>query len=152
MMATVPTLTHLQSDESVIQQLITHPVPADADLFATVDRCAALVSVLLETDDTATRAALCERLLQTLRQLRHLSDADLPPHLIAQLIEGEKLTSCVPDCWQETAIQVDYALDLTQAIMGGTLPASVAKGLTGLLHDLVWLLAAFVKEPYITTH
>lgn len=26
------------------------------------------------------------------------------------------------------------------------------KELTGLLHDMVWLLAEFVKEPRITTH
>ncbi|MEB6377513.1 hypothetical protein MXM41_00945 [Leclercia adecarboxylata] len=151
-MTTVPTLTYLQSDESVIQQLIAQPVPAEANLFETADRSAALVSVLLETGDTATHGVLCERLLQSLRQLRTLCDADLPPHLIEQLIVGEKLTSCVPDCWQDTAIQVDHALALTQAIMGGTLPASVAKELTGLLHDLVWLLAEFVKEPCITAH
>ena len=41
---------------------------------------------------------------------------------------------------------------LTLAVMGGTLPANVAKELTELLHDMVWLLAEFVKEPYITAH
>ena len=49
-------------------------------------------------------------------------------------------------------MQVDYAVALTLAVMGGTLPASVAKELTGLLHDMVWLLAGFVKEPYIPAH
>jgi hypothetical protein len=62
------------------------------------------------------------------------------------------MTSCVPDCWQETTLQVDYAVALTLAVMGGTLSASVAKELVGLLHDMVWLLAEFVKEPYITAH
>lgn len=151
-MATIPTLTYLQSDESIILPLITQPELTEMDLFESADRCAALVSVLLETDDPATRAMLSQCLLQTLYQLRELCDADLPPHLIAQLIVGEKLTSCVPDCWQETAIQVDHALAMTQAIISDTLPASVTKELTGLLHDLVWLLAEFVKEPYITSH
>lgn len=151
-MATITDLSYLQSDESVIHQLTTLPLPATADLFEVADRCSALVSVLVETDDAATCTALCERLLQSLRQLRELCDADLPPYLIAQLIVGEKLTSCVPDCWQETETQVDYAVALTLAVMDGTLPASVAKELTGLLHDLVWLLAEFVKEPYITAH
>ncbi len=68
------------------------------------------------------------------------------------MIEGETLTSCMPDCWQETALQVDYAQALTQAIMGGTLPAKVEKELAGLLHDLVWLMNEFVREPYITVH
>ncbi|WP_233101351.1 hypothetical protein ACJYFV_10805 [Enterobacter asburiae] len=133
-------------------QLISRPLPANAALFVVADSCAALVSVLVETDDVASRAALCERLLQTLRRLRELCDVDLPPYLIEQLIMGEKINSCVPDCWQDTLTQVDYVLALTQVVMGGTLLAHVAKELTGLLHDMVWLLAEFVKEPRITTH
>ncbi|HIC8802685.1 MULTISPECIES: hypothetical protein [Enterobacter cloacae complex] len=133
-------------------QLISRPLPANAALFVVADSCAALVSVLVETDDVASRAALCERLLQTLRRLRELCDVDLPPYLIEQLIMGEKINSCVPDCWQDTLTQVDYVLALTQVVMGGTLLAHVAKELTSLLHDMVWLLAEFVKEPRITTH
>lgn len=151
-MATIPTLAYPQSDDSVIQQLLAKPLPASADLFEVADNCAALVSVLLETDDSATRATLCDRLLHALRQLRERCDIELPPKLIAKLIAGEKLTSCMPDCWQDSAVPVDYALALTQAIAGGTLPASVAKELARLLHDVVWLLAAFVKEPSITAH
>ena len=151
-MTTLSNLSYTPSDESIIKQITALPLAADADLFETADRCAALVSVLLETDDAAGFTALCDRLLHGLRQLRELCDADLPSHLISQLIVGEKLTSCVPECWQETAIQVDHALALTQAVMGGTLPAKIEKELTGLLHDLIWLLAEFVKEPYITAH
>lgn len=152
MMTTIPTLTYPQSDEQVIPASLTTPLPAAADLFEVADRCAALVSVLIETDDRASRTALCEGLLHALHQLRERCDAELPPHLIAQLIQGETLTSCMPDCWQETAPQVDYALALVQAILGGTLPASVEKELAGLLHDLVWLVNEFVKEPYISVH
>lgn len=152
MMTTIPTLTYPQSDEQVIPASLTTPISAAADLFEAADRCAALVSVLIETDDKASRTALCEGLLHALRQLRESCDAELPPHLIVQLIQGETLTSCMPDCWQETAPQVDYALALVQAILGGTLPASVEKELAGLLHDLVWLVNEFVKEPYITVH
>jgi hypothetical protein len=36
--------------------------------------------------------------------------------------------------------------------MSGELPANVAKELTGLLHDMVWLLAEFVKEPRVVAH
>lgn len=151
-MATTPTLTSLPSDESVILQLLSQPLPADADLFIVADNCAALVSVLVEIEDAKLFTVLCERLLQALRKLRELCDVDLPPDLIAQLIMGEKMNSCVPDCWQDTLTQVDYVLALTQAVMGGTLPAHVAKELTGLLHDMVWLLAEFVKEPRITAH
>ena len=142
----MPALRHIRL------QLISRPLPANAALFVVADSCAALVSVLVETDDVASRAALCERLLQTLRRLRELCDVDLPPYLIEQLIMGEKINSCVPDCWQDTLTQVDYVLALTQVVMGGTLLAHVAKELTSLLHDMVWLLAEFVKEPRITAH
>lgn len=152
MMTTIPTLTYPQSDEQVIPPSLATPLSAAADLFEVADRCAALVSVLIETEDSASRTAICESLLHALHQLRERCDAELPPHLIAQLIQGETLTSCMPDCWQETAPQVDYALALVQAILGGTMPASVEKELAGLLHDLVWLLNEFVKEPYITVH
>lgn len=151
-MATIPTLTYPQSDEQVIPPSLTTPLSATADIFEVADRCAALVSILIETDDSASRTALCEGLLHALRQLPERCDAALPLHLVAQLIQGETLTSCMPDCWQETAPQVDYALALVQAILGSTLPASIEKELAGLLHDLVWLVNEFVKEPYITVH
>ncbi len=151
-MATIQILTYCHSDEIVTDHLTIMPLTDEADLFEVADNCAALVNVLIETDDSSSRTALCERLLHALRQLRELCDADLPPHLLAHLIQGETLTSCMPDCWQDTAPQVDYALALVQAILGGTLPASVEKELAGLLHDLVWLLDEFVKEPYISVH
>lgn len=151
-MATIPEFSYALSEESVIHNLINLPISDSADLFELADASTAFVSVLLETDDAVTFATLCERLLATLKRLRECCDAELPQYLVEQLIAGEKINSCVPDCWQETTLQVDYAVALTLAVMGGTLPASVAKELTGLLHDMVWLLAEFVKEPYIAAH
>ena len=151
-MATIPEFSYVLSEESVIHNLINLPVSESADLFELADACTAYASVLLETDDAVAFAILCERLLAALKRLRECCDAELPAYLVEQLIAGEKIASCVPDCWQETTLQVDYAVALTLAVMGGTLPANVAKELTGLLHDMVWLLAEFVKEPYITAH
>ncbi|HFV9242514.1 TPA: hypothetical protein ACIAIH_001416 [Enterobacter bugandensis] len=151
-MATTPGFSYTLSEESAVHHLINASISDSADLFEVVDACTAYVSVLVETDDAVTFATLCKRLLEALKQLRECCDAELPPYLVEQLIAGEKIASCVPDCWQETTLQVDYAVALTLAVMGGTLPASVAKELTGLLHDMVWLLAEFVKEPYIQAH
>lgn len=151
-MATTPGFSYALSEESAVHHLINASISDSADLFEVVDACTAYVSVLVETDDAVTFATLCKRLLEALKQLRECCDAELPPYLVEQLIAGEKIASCVPDCWQETTLQVDYAVALTLAVMGGTLPASVAKELTGLLHDMVWLLAEFVKEPYIQAH
>ncbi|MCU6398742.1 hypothetical protein KW811_09650 [Enterobacter quasiroggenkampii] len=151
-MATTPEFSYALSEESAVHQLITHPISDSADLFELADACAAYVSVLVETDDAVAFATLCKQLLAALKRLRECCDSELPPYLVEQLIAGEKIASCVPDCWQETTLQVDYAVALTLAVMGGTLPINVAKELTGLLHDMVWLLAEFVKEPYIRNH
>ncbi|MDE4081357.1 MULTISPECIES: hypothetical protein [Enterobacter cloacae complex] len=151
-MATTPNFSYALSEESAVHHLINTSISDFADLFELADTCAAYVNVLVETDDTVTFTTLCERLLAALKRLRECCDSELPSYLVEQLIAGEKITSCVPDCWQETALQVDYAVALTLAVMSGTLPANVAKELTGLLHDMVWLLAEFVKEPYIPAH
>ena len=151
-MATTPGFSYALSEESAVHHLISTSISDSADLFELADACTAYVSVLVETDDAVTFATLCTRLLVALKRLRECCDAELPSHLVEQLSAGEKIASCVPDCWQETTLQVDYAVALTLAVMGGTLPASVAKDLTGLLHDMVWLLAEFVKEPYIQAH
>ncbi|EGQ5295046.1 TPA: hypothetical protein ACVFFV_002982 [Enterobacter cloacae] len=151
-MTTIPSLSYALSEEGIVYHHLHLQHSDSADLFELADACTAYVSVLVETDDAVTFATLCKRLLAALKRLRECCDAELPSYLVEQLIAGEKITSCVPDCWQETALQVDYAVALTLAVMGGKLPASVAKELTGLLHDMVWLLAKFVKEPYITAH
>ena len=151
-MATIPGFSYALTEESSVYHLLHQQLPDSADLFELADACTAYVSVLVETDDPVTFSILCERLLELLKRLRECCDTELPPHLVERLIAGEKIVSCVPDCWQETTLQVDYAVALTLAVMGGTLPAGVAKELTGLLHDMVWLLAEFVKEPYIATH
>ena len=151
-MTTLPGFSYSLAEKSAVYHLTHLPLPDSADLFELADSCAACVSVLIETDDAFTHAILCERLLAVLKRLRERCDTELPPHLVERLIAGEKIVSCVPDCWQETALQVDYAVALTLAVIGGTLPAREAKELTGLLHDMVWLLAEFVKEPYIAAH
>jgi hypothetical protein len=87
--------------------------------------------------------------LHALEALERLCDDELPPHLIEQLIAGDAVPSCMPHCWQETITPVTYARALAQAILGNTLPQEVNKALTGLLHDMVFLLAEFVKEPYL---
>ncbi|WP_431138732.1 hypothetical protein [Enterobacter mori] len=142
-------LSPLSSYENFIQQLITIPLPVSANLFDVVDLCAAFASALVEADCASDRNALCGRLLHALGELERLCDDDLPPQLIEQLIAGETSLSCMPACWQETVMPVNYAQALAQAILGNTLPQGVNDALTGLLHDLVFLLEAFVKEPYL---
>lgn len=51
--------------------------------------------------------------------------------------------------FQTAGRTVHYAQALPQAILGNILPQEVNIALTGLLHDLVFLLEAFVREPYL---
>ncbi|MCK7317300.1 hypothetical protein L8P35_11350 [Enterobacter cloacae] len=149
-MTILSTLSNPPSNANFIQQLIALPLPATADLFEVVDLCATFASVLVETDNVSERDALCGRLLHAMTALERLCDDDLPQHLIEQLIAGDAEPSCMPDSWQDTATPVKYAQALAQAIQGNTLPQSVNNALTGLLRDMVYLLADFVKEPYLT--
>ena len=142
-------LSPLSSYENFIQQLIAIPLPVSANLFDVVDLCAAFASALVEADDASERNALCGRLLHALGALERLCDDDLPPQLMEQLIARDVTPSCMPDSWQDTLTPVHYAQTLAQAILGNTLPQEVSMALMGLLHDLVFLLEAFVKEPYL---
>lgn len=148
-MATIPTLTFSDHHEKFTRQLIAHPLPSSADLFEVADFCAAFASVLIETDDAAERNALCGRLLNALMHMERLCENDLPLQLLDQLSAEEIPVSIMPECWQETDIPVSYAVALSQSLLSNNLPDSIAKALAGLLHDLVYLLADFVKEPYI---
>lgn len=145
-LSTLPESSHV----NFIEQLIALPLPASADLFDVVDICAAFASALVEVGNIRERNALCGRLLHALDELERRCDDDLPPHLIEQLIAGDAVPSCMPDSWQDMVTPVNYAQALAQAILGNTLPQGVNDALTGLLHDMVYLLVDFVKEPYLT--
>lgn len=151
-MATIPTFSFSEHHGKFTQYLISHPLRSTADLFEVADFCAAFASVLVEAHDATERNALCGRLLNALMHMERLCTNDLPAHLIDSLSAEEIPVSTMPDCWQETDIPVSYAIALTQALLGNNLPEPAAKALTGLLHDLVYLLADYVKEPYIPHH
>ena len=144
------TLSYSEFDENVIHHLFTAPIPATADLFEVTDLCTVYVNVLLETKEVTVRLALCGRLSHVLARLLHLCDEDLPPHLVAQLTVDEPPQSAMPDCWQDTYLMVEYLQSLNLVLLGNTLPGKVAEDLTGLLHDLVYILRDYVREPYRT--
>lgn len=148
-MATIPTLANPQSTDSIACQLLDLPIPSTLDLFELTDCCCAFVNVLLETHHKAERLALCGRLAFTLDEIKNRCDEDLPLHLVEQLSTEILAQSCVPDCWQDTAMLVGYAQALNQALLSQTLASAVSQELAGLLHDLVYLLADFVREPYL---
>ncbi|EJH2658562.1 hypothetical protein NDG35_001721 [Salmonella enterica] len=57
--------------------------------------------------------------------------------------------SCVPDCWVDSYLLVDYAQSFTQVLLSCALPRGTTVNLTGLLHDLIMLMAEYLKQPYL---
>ena len=103
--------------------------------------------MLLETDEHTDRMALCGRLVHALIQLERLCEEDLPPHLLAQLSTITQPEMAIPDGWQDTDMLLGYAKALSQTLLSNAQPEAVAKELTGLLHDLVYLLVDQLKGP-----
>ncbi len=131
-----------------MNNLLNMPIPATADLFQVADLCSEFVIKLVESDDPAESLALCGRLSHALTALRQLCDEDLPPHLLESLTVDEPPAPCVPDCWVDSNVLVEYAQGLTQVLLSRTLSNPVMVPLTGLLHDLVILLTDYLKQPY----
>lgn len=148
-MATTLTPSHLYDFCPVINDLLTMPLPATADLFQVADLCSDFVIRLVESDNTTESLALCGRLSQALSALQQLCDEDLPAHLLTHLTSDEPPAPCVPDCWSDSSALLEYAQGLTQALLSRTLPDAVTVTLTGLLRDLVILLTDYLKQPYI---
>ncbi|MBV8042219.1 hypothetical protein [Pluralibacter sp.] len=130
-------------------QLLTRSLSASDDLFGVLDLCTALVSVLVETDDCTERVALCGRLVHSLTALNALCEADLPPHLISSLTTQTLTPADLPDCWQDTAMLLGYLQTLVNVLLSNTQPEATARDISGLLHDLTWLLADSLKTPFI---
>ncbi|HAF1791888.1 TPA: hypothetical protein H2W70_001894 [Salmonella enterica] len=131
----------------IMNKLLTIPIPASADLFQLADICAAFAAELVESTDAAERLALCGRLSHALTALRLLCDEDLPSHLIERLTAADLPAPCIPECWTDSYLLVGYAQGLTQALLSCSLPCGVAVELTGLLHDLIMLMAEYLKQP-----
>ncbi|PAN77298.1 hypothetical protein CIW69_09655 [Enterobacter cloacae] len=148
-MATIPTLAHPHSSDSIACQLLDLPISSTQDLFELTDCCCAFVNVLLETHNRAERLVLCGRLAFAIEELKNRCDEDLPSHLIEKLSTALPAQSCMPDCWQDTAMLVGYAQALNQALLSQTLASAVSQELAGLLHDLIYFLADYVREPYL---
>lgn len=130
-----------------MNKLLTTPLPASADLFQLADMCAAFAAELPESTGVTKSLALCGRLSLALTAVRLVCDADLPPHLVEQLTADELPEPCVPDCWLDSCLLIDYAQALAEALLSCALPLSTTKELTGLLHDLIILMAEYLKQP-----
>ena len=144
------TIPNLFSNDSFTAQLLATPLPASANLFDVTDFCAGFVNILLDTDEAPERMAILGRLSQAFTRMAQLCDDDLPPDLVAQLTTDELPDTRMPDCWHDTYLTVGYLQSLTQALLGNTLAKPLADDLAGLLHDMVYIVRDYVREPYLS--
>lgn len=148
-MNTCTAQTYPETFQQQINEVLATPLPGSADLFTVLDRCAEFASVMVECNEVCCRLALCGRLSHALTVLRQRCDEDLPALLVNQLTTDTVPVSNVPECWHDSEMLLDYADALTLALCGKTLPEENSQDLTGLLHDLIFLLVDQLKTPFI---
>lgn len=121
-----------------------------ADLFQAADFCTAQVRELMDCHDTARRRVTRQWLVSGLEALKVACDADLPRYLIADLTADELPEYSLDDYWPDDGQTLDYCDALARVLSDGALPPDAVQPLTGLLHDLVNMLADQLKAPRFT--
>jgi hypothetical protein len=134
--------------ESAITALLKTPLGATHDLFQILDCCQFHVDALIENDNNTECMALCGRLLAALDVLKDVLKAPLPTHLI------ERLTVDVaePDNYRgalstDSETMREYCASLTLLLLQRQQSAEQEEQITGLLFELVNVLAEDLKTP-----
>ncbi|WP_420901411.1 hypothetical protein [Escherichia coli] len=116
------------------------PIPAGADLFHLAGECAALVCGLMEYRSSTEHRAMCKSLITSLEALTAAYHADTALPL------PDNTASDLSEYWPDESLTLEYCLSLAKALVADTLPRDMIQPLTGLLHDLVNMLADQVKS------
>ncbi len=116
------------------------PIPAGADLFHLAGECAALVCGLMEYHSRTEHRAMCKSLVTSLEALTAAYHADTALPL------PDNTASDLSEYWPDESLTLEYCLTLAKALVADTLPRDMIQPLTGLLHDLVNMLADQVKS------
>ncbi|EBS7634087.1 hypothetical protein CDR68_09795 [Salmonella enterica] len=123
------------------------PITAAAYLLHTADMCASQVCQLVECHDAAGHHALCQTLAAGLTALKLACDADIQSSPDAETTPPLSLEAY----WPDNSLTLEYCEALVKVLSVDTLPPELIQPLTGLLHDLVNMLADQWKEELKTT-
>lgn len=121
-------------------RIMNKPIPAGADLFHLAGECAALVCGLMEYRSRTEHRAMCKSLITSLEALTAAYHADTALPL------PDNTASVLSEYWPDESLTLEYCLTLAKALVADTLPRDMILPLTGLLHDLVNMLADQVKS------
>ncbi|EFH4733634.1 hypothetical protein FQG48_02585 [Escherichia coli] len=143
------------------------PITAAAYLLHTADMCASQVCQLVECHDAAGHHALCQTLAAGLTALKLACDADIQSSPVAETTRryfrsGDQFFQSSSDAettlplsleayWPDNSLTLEYCEALVKVLSVDALPREVIQPLTGLLHDLVNMLADQWKEELKTT-
>ncbi|WP_420902906.1 hypothetical protein [Escherichia fergusonii] len=121
-------------------RIMNKPIPTGADLFHLAGECAALVCGLMEYRSSTEHRAMCKSLITSLEALTAAYHADTALPL------PDNTASDLSEYWPDESLTLEYCLTLAKALVADTLPRDMLQPLTGLLHDLVNMLADQVKS------
>lgn len=121
-------------------RIMNKPIPAGADLFHLAGECAALVCGLMEYHSRTEHRAMCKSLVTSLEALTAAYHADTALPL------PDNTASDLSEYWPDESLTLEYCLTQAKALVADTLPRDMIQPLTGLLHDLVNMLADQVKS------
>lgn len=143
------------------------PITAAAYLLHTADMCASQVCQLVECRDAAGHHALCQALLAGLTVFKLACDADIQSSPNAettrryfrssgQFFQSSPDVETTPPLsleayWPDNSLTLEYCEALVKVLSVDALPPELIQQLTGLLHDLVNMLADQWKEELKTT-
>jgi hypothetical protein len=134
--------------ESTIAKLLKIPLGASHDLFQVLDACEAYVDELIENEDITERMALCGRLLAGLEVLRTVLKEPLPEHLIQQLtVEDDNFNDNSHALCSDSETIREYCQGMTIILLNQQNTAESQQQITGLLFELIHLLADDLKTP-----
>ena len=121
-------------------RIMNKPIPAGVELFHLAGECAALVCGLMEYRSSTEHRAMCKYLVTSLEALTAAYHAD------PVLTLPDNTASDLSEYWPDESLTLEYCLTLAKALVADTLPRDMIQPLTGLLHDLVNMLADQVKS------
>lgn len=134
--------------ESAIVTLIKAPLGASHNLFEVLETCQAYVDELVECKDITDCMALCGRLLAGLDVLKSALEAPLPDHLIQQLtVEDNNFKNITHPICDDSELIREYCRALTMVLLTRQSSVETQQHITGLLFDLIHLLAEDLKTP-----
>lgn len=134
--------------EPVLSALLKAPLGTGHDLFQVLDACEGYTDILIESEDTTERMALCGRLLAGLEILRVVLDEPLPEYLIEYLTaKNSDIEDYDSPLSADSDLLREYCSALTIVLLNQQESAEQQETITGLLFEMINILVNSLRAP-----